>query len=531
MVRETLLGTYGKLRLMKLRLPLLLRQTALAVLLGLAFATSSLADIFAWELIDPTNPALGRQQSTTLVPEGAGRDAVPDADLNRLDLTMAWLAEQDLRRIEFRGANISDADFTASNIGGARFGPFRSPDLGTNLTEQQLYSTASYADSNLARVWFYDVIMQGWDLTNQSLVGVNFFSSDVAGASFEGAIVRHADFQRANLAAEQLYSTASYAQRDLRGVRFINNDLEGWDFSNQDLRGAVFVRVNIDGADFTGSDVRGVFFHQPEMSRPTGFTEAMMYSTASYQQGDLRGIGLGTLDLTEWNLAGQNIAGADFIGYDDGPDTLIARTDFRGANLTNSKFEYVTFIDPLFGGADLRGAEFGFSLTGLNLPPDAIGASGTVAEIVVGAGESRTLWDYDGPSDIPITVTTLLEFDPQSELTVLIDDDQWGSLIILGERASASLAGRLRLEVAPDESTNLTDLIGQSFALFDWSGSPPTGQFDAIVVQPGMQWDTSGLHTTGIVTLLAVPEPATWLLLWIPAALASRRILRELGGE
>ena len=60
--------------------------------LAACFATAARGDIYQWEYIDPLQPELGRQQSSTLAPDGAGRNAGPSADLGNLDLTMAWLA-------------------------------------------------------------------------------------------------------------------------------------------------------------------------------------------------------------------------------------------------------------------------------------------------------------------------------------------------------------------------------------------------------------------------------------------------------
>jgi hypothetical protein len=43
---------------------------------------------------------------------------------------------------------------------------------------------------------------------------------------------------------EQLYSTASYQQKNLQGIDLVGNDLTGWDFNAQDLRGAT---LNLSG--------------------------------------------------------------------------------------------------------------------------------------------------------------------------------------------------------------------------------------------------------------------------------------------
>ena len=69
----------------------------LAVLfLLVAFATAARADIFQWEYINPADPSQGKQQSTTLAPDGAGVDAVPGANLFNRNLTMAYLIGADL---------------------------------------------------------------------------------------------------------------------------------------------------------------------------------------------------------------------------------------------------------------------------------------------------------------------------------------------------------------------------------------------------------------------------------------------------
>ena len=42
-----------------------------------AFATSARADIYQWQYNDPADPSQGKQQSTTLCPDGAGVNAEP----------------------------------------------------------------------------------------------------------------------------------------------------------------------------------------------------------------------------------------------------------------------------------------------------------------------------------------------------------------------------------------------------------------------------------------------------------------------
>ena len=110
---------------------------SLATLLALfAPAPVARADIFQWEYINPANPGLGKQPSTTLAPDGAGANAVPGANLSNRNLTMAYLIGADLSAIadvrsmstvisslttlhaNLTGANLSQADLTNANLVG-----------------------------------------------------------------------------------------------------------------------------------------------------------------------------------------------------------------------------------------------------------------------------------------------------------------------------------------------------------------------------------------------------------------------------
>src|SRR5262245_42535013 len=68
------------------------------------------ADIFQWEYINPADPSQGKQQSTTLAPEGAGVDAVPGAQLGGRNLTMAYLADRNLTGASLVFDNLTNAD-------------------------------------------------------------------------------------------------------------------------------------------------------------------------------------------------------------------------------------------------------------------------------------------------------------------------------------------------------------------------------------------------------------------------------------
>ena len=65
--------------------------------LSIVFTPVGFADIYQGEWVDPEDHSLGRPQSSTLCPDGAGRDAVPGARLDDLDLPCTWLRNAGLR--------------------------------------------------------------------------------------------------------------------------------------------------------------------------------------------------------------------------------------------------------------------------------------------------------------------------------------------------------------------------------------------------------------------------------------------------
>ena len=64
---------------------------ATAVLLAPSTGIGALRRHLSVGLINPADPGLGKQQGTTLAPDGAGVNAAPAANLNDRNLTMAYL--------------------------------------------------------------------------------------------------------------------------------------------------------------------------------------------------------------------------------------------------------------------------------------------------------------------------------------------------------------------------------------------------------------------------------------------------------
>jgi uncharacterized protein YjbI with pentapeptide repeats len=327
------------------------------------------ADIFEWEYINPANPSLGKQQSTTLAPDGAGASAVPGANLYSRNLTMAYLIGADLSGAGAGGANLTNADLSLANLTNADFGFYDGGENGygpgADLTGVNL------SQANLTNADFDHVALNGTNLTG----------ADVRGASFTFLYLGDPYYIAAGgMTLAQLYSTASYQTHELIGIGLGGNNLSGVNLASQNLTNAgfsgstlsnanlsqanltnaYFAGATLTGANLTGAEVRGAAF--------SSITTAQLYSTASYLAHDLSGIGLSGIDLTGVNLAGQNLTNANFYS------ATLTSANLSQANLTDANFYSATLTGANLTGADVRGANFFLGL-------DHRGTSITVAQL------------------------------------------------------------------------------------------------------------------------------------------------------
>ena len=180
-----------------------------------------------------------------------------------------------------------------------------------------------------------------WDacFNNSILVGANFRNAELDGADFTDADLTHATLFDA-------YGAANFSGAGLRGADFtaFHDDGES-DFTNahvqhaglgplitreqlystasyqtNDLRGIRLLRETYDGWDFSGQDLTGGTFFSPtgadltdaivERAFLSGLTSEQLASTASYKAKQLKGVSFWVED--EIDLSGQDLTGASF---------------------------------------------------------------------------------------------------------------------------------------------------------------------------------------------------------------------------
>jgi hypothetical protein len=180
-------------------------------------------------------------------------------------------------------------------------------------------------------------------------------------------------------------------------------------------------------------------------------------------------------------------------------NTVLTNFSLEGANLT---------------GADLRGSNYDYCCGPVSYGQETtnlIYPSGHIAGVQLGAGQALTVRDYDGRRNYPIgpvPITVGQHFtNTGGTLRLVFEADDWNSTISFDAGIPVALGGTLELTFT--EGVSLASQIGRTFDLFDWTGVNPAGAFR--VASP-YAWDLSNLYNTGEVTLLAIPEPTTVVL-------------------
>jgi uncharacterized protein YjbI with pentapeptide repeats len=223
------------------------------------------------------------------------------------------------------GLELHFADLAAASLTGASF-------VGTDL------NSALFDESTLTDANFTDADLHFASLVLSTLVGANFSNADLhlasladtmlANANFTGALVNEANFVGSDVAKEQLYHTASYQQKNLSGIGLFLHDLAAWDFSGQNLTSADLGRTNL-----TGTNLSGAVITNASLGTVSGLTKEQFYSTASYQQKNLREIDLSGNDFTGWDFSNQDLSRAGFEG------AMLQSANLAGATIQAARLD------------------------------------------------------------------------------------------------------------------------------------------------------------------------------------------------
>ncbi len=328
-----------------------LRNAALFLFLILTSLRGVRADIYRWDngQLIPGTEGITPGPGVRLDGWNTETHNLRYADFSGgLDLTEADFHESWLDGVDFSAANLALAGLYSSTLSDANL-------AGANLTHANVSRTtltnADLSGANLTGVALFYSTLTGADLKGSNLTGADLYDSTLTNADLTGAIIAGTQLHNTTsrgFSDTQLYSTASYQRRSLKGIWLGRNDLTGWDFSEQDLTNAYLSRSILTAADLTGSIVTGANFGE---TTSRGFTREQLYVTASYSAKKLQGIDLGDNDLTGWDLSEQNLTCADLTS------SIMTDANLAGANLTNATLRLSTLTNTDLTGANLKNTD------------------------------------------------------------------------------------------------------------------------------------------------------------------------------
>jgi uncharacterized protein YjbI with pentapeptide repeats len=322
----------------------------------------------------------------------------------------SWM---DLSGLNFRGRNLSDADFTGAILAGCKFANARLDHTVFFAADMQ---EADLSECSLRRADLRGACLRGADLTGADLFEADLREGSIAavdrgrglrllehtsrvseaqgatlvGANLErsklsGVIAVRADFTDAILKDAKLVR-ANLKQCSMSGVNLAGADLSGADLSGADLRDAVLVGATIYACNTTDARMDGALTDQPSGRDISELPYAEMVaahaqwcetqgaegSPSAFDGADLRAL----KSIKGYNLTALSAKGAVFYGLDmEGVQLQGAHlegADLRACNLRRADLRGARLMGAKLSGSDLREAVLGPLLIGADrmLPCD-----------------------------------------------------------------------------------------------------------------------------------------------------------------
>ena len=418
-------------------------------------------------------------------------------------LTNVDLSQTNLSGAVLNTAMLTNADLSDAVVNGASF----VDTTARGFTKEQLYSTASYQQRNLQRIRLGGNDLGGWDFTGQDLTRAVLDESNLTGADLTDAMVGGASFHDTTslgFSKEQLYATASYQERNLQRIGLDHNDLRGWDFAGQDLTNADLAHARLTNANLTGAVIRGA-----RLCDIPGFAKEQLYSTASYQERNLQGVGLYENNMSGWNFAGQDLTNAILCC------SILTNANFTGANLKGADF---TFTESLLS-ADFSPQTLYNQWTKFPVDFDPQAQGLTFVASPAGDFDANDVLDA---ADIDLLARRIRDENVLFWQLIMFDLDMSSAIDAEDHRIWIHEVKKTRFgDTNLDGLFNNVDLVtilqageyedglyrNSSWATGDWNGD---GEFDRADVVLALQ--DGGYAQGPRVALAAVPEPASLVL-------------------
>ncbi len=241
------------------------------------------------------------------------------------DLSWAYLAEQDFSRVNFSGANLTNATLSGVILEHAVF-----QGSATNL------SNADLTGASLKNAVMTTTTMRDADFT-----GANLFSANLSDAMAAGSVFDGANLLKSNIVSVNFENT-SMVGACLQHTFMVNARFNGADLSNADLTYSMINNVNFSGAAMVSCNLSNLNLTLATFNEDTVLTGAKM------QNVNMKNMVLKNMTMTHADLSGATLDGANLTGAD------MSYVNLTIANLRNG----VQLYGASLSNAELKASDF-----------------------------------------------------------------------------------------------------------------------------------------------------------------------------
>ena len=172
--------------------------------------------------------------------------------------------------------------------------------------------------------------MSKYDFRRANLRGACLMDGDFTGCDFTNASIIRIALRNCKISFKQLAATSNYKRRELRYMSFVNVQFaDSVDLAGVNLTGTTFRLFGGQKFDATFNDavINKCFFE-------AAITRDQLCSTKNYKSGNLSGVKLWRVDMSQSDLSYQNLTNGEFL-----------TCDFTGANFDHAIINGCRFVE------------------------------------------------------------------------------------------------------------------------------------------------------------------------------------------
>lgn len=301
----------------------------------------------------------------------AGRDLagvnLSGLDLSGMDLSGCYLEYANLSNAKLKGANLQSAIITHANLCNA---DLSDADLRDSNLGDSILNGANLTRAKLENSEFSKADLCGARIIDCDLGAMNFLETRMAGVDFSGSIFKSANFLNLD------FTDGKFIGTQMLECNFLQSTLKVTNFSAAYLIGSNFVECNLDNSRFVEATMTNVRFPMGCSLKNCNFDHANL-DKVNMRDCEAEGSRFEYATFHQADFGGANMQNTKFYAA-EGKRAMLIKTDLGGADFSSVNLMEGSLMKARLTSADLRysnfyGVEFmnaivgGTDFTGANL--------------------------------------------------------------------------------------------------------------------------------------------------------------------